>query len=191
MEISEFQPILYGLGELYDKELTPNLVNIYYEIFKDFSIERFKKAIGEVIKSHKYANLPKPAEILEYLEGTREDNALIAWLKVRGAIENVGYYESVEFDDPVISHCLFQMGGWMKVCEVLNKDLPFMEKDFMELYRLYAKRGITQPIKLSGFFEVDNLAKGFYSNIPEPIKIGWKNNGLLIDQRKSTALVVG
>lgn len=180
----EFKPIMFGLGEIYDKELTPNIVSIYFEIFKDYPIEQFKKAIGEVIKSHKYANLPKPAEILEYLEGTKEDIALIAWLKVRGAIESVGYTETVEFDDPVISHCIFQMGGWQKVCEVLNKDLPFMEKDFMELYRLYVKREITKPIKLIGYFEQTNRANGFLKNIPPPVKIGWSGTKLLVERNK-------
>jgi len=185
VKINEFQTLIFALGELYDKELSVNLVNIYYEVFKDFDVKIFNNAIKEIIINRKYSTFPKPAEILEYLQDTKDDVAMIAWLKVRGAIENVGHTETVEFDDPVISHCLFQMGGWQKVCEILNKDLPFMEREFMELYRFYAKRGIKLPVKLAGFFETTNRANGFINNIPKPVKIGFVNSELLVERNKN------
>jgi len=180
MKINEFQTLIFALGELYEKELSVNLVNLYYEVFKDFDVKVFDNAIKEIIINRKYSTFPKPAEILEYLQDTKDDVAMIAWLKVRGAIENIGYTETVEFDDPLISHCIFQMGGWQKICEVLNKDLPFMEKEFIELYRLYSKRGIVKPVKLTGYFEQTNRANGFLDKIPIPVRIGWSGTKLLI-----------
>jgi hypothetical protein len=182
MDEKKFLEIIYGLGELYDKELTKNVINIYYEVFKDYTTEQFQKAIGEVVRSHKYSTLPKPAEILEFIEGTRDDRAMIAWLSVRKAIEQYGYTDTVEFEDPIISHCIFQMGGWIEVCQVLNKDIPFMEKEFMDLYRLYEKREIKTPVKLSGYYEITNKSNGFLDKIPAPKRIELPKNLKLIKE---------
>ncbi len=44
--------------------------DMYFEIFKDYSYKQFNQAVTLCVKSHKYNTLPKPADILEFLEGT-------------------------------------------------------------------------------------------------------------------------
>jgi hypothetical protein len=45
-------------------------------------------------------------DILEYLEGTRNDKALIAWVEAKKAVQIAGYYNTVEFTNPIISNCI-------------------------------------------------------------------------------------
>jgi hypothetical protein len=168
------------VADLYKHELNKYIINIYYNIFKGFSFEQFEKAICEVIKSNKYNVFPKPANILEFLEGTRDDKALIAWLQVKEAIEKGGYYASIEFADPVISNCIKEIGGWMELCSQQKDEMPFIEKRFMDLYRLFLKRGVEKPVKLIGFVEAKNNERGFLRHMPKPLKIGFEEQKVLI-----------
>ncbi len=180
-----FVNLMTGLCDMYDKRPSEFIFNIYYDALKEFEYSAVEAAVKKVIATYKYNTLPKPCDILEYLQGTQEDTAMIAWLAVRDAIENYGYYYSISFDDPVISHCIFQMGGWMEISQVLNKDILYVEKEFLELYRLFAKRGIEKPMKLPGYIEVVNRAKGYIEHIPEVILITTKaKNVKLLEQER-------
>jgi len=172
---SKFINIMTGLCEVYGKTPSEFIYDIYYNIFKDYSLNQVNNAINDCVKEHKYNTLPKPAEILEYIEGSKDDKAMIAWIKVKEALDKADYYQSVEFDDPVISHCIKALDGWMNFCNMtmLKKDMPFVEKRFMDLYRLFLKLEVKGPVKLIGFAETKNRDSGNLENIPEPIAIGY------------------
>lgn len=69
MNKAQFIKTLVGLCELYDKEASEFVINTYYEIFKNYTNNEFNKAVTECVKKHKYNSLPKPAMILEELNG--------------------------------------------------------------------------------------------------------------------------
>ena len=173
LEKSRFLELMTGLSQLYDKDLSPFALDIYYDILKDYEYPRLEKAVKQVIANNKYNCIPKPAEILEYLVGTRDDKALSAWLQAHNAAIAVGHWQSVEFKDPIISHCLNELGGWIAFCSAQIEELPFIEKRFMNLYNLFLKREVKEPMKLVGFVELKNFEKGYFTDIPEPIKIGF------------------
>lgn len=178
MKLNEFSKALYVLGELFDKKISKTVLSIYYEIFQDYTVKQFNKAVYEVIRTHKYNTLPRPADIIEYLEGTKDDKALMAWMLAKRGIEIVGYYGSPEFEDPIISNCIVNLGGWQEFCSMQISNEPFIEKRFADLYRLFMKRGIDKPKVLVGFHEESNSLKGFQAHIPEIIRIG--NNGEIL-----------
>lgn len=159
-----------GLCEIYNKKPSEYLIDIYYEIFKDYDLRRFDEAIKQVIMSNKYNVLPKPAEILEYLEGNQDDKAMIAWIKAKEGVKKCGYYGTPEFDDPIISHCIDHLGGWMEFCKINLDELCFAEKRFLDAYKTFIKRGIKEPTKLCGYIEQKNAEKGY--QIPYSVKIG-------------------
>ncbi len=173
----KFVPLITGLCELYNKTPSEFIYDIYYELLKDFEYKAVESAIRQVVKSHKYNTLPKPADILEFLEGSKDDKAMIAWLKVKEALEKGDYYNTIEFNDPIISHCITAMSGsWMQFCDdtTLKKDIPFIEKRFLDMYKLFLKREVDKPEKLIGFIEAENRKDGHLENIPKPIQIGQK-----------------
>lgn len=169
----KFVSLMTGFCELYNKVPSQFLYDIYYEVLKDYSYEQVNKAFMDCIRVYKYNLLPKPAEILEFLEGTRDDKALMAWLQVMEAVQKGGYYASIEFADPIIAHCVQELGGWQWLCCIERKELPFIEKRFMDLYRLFMKRGVQNNIRLIGFIEARNNQLGHFEEIPKPVKIGF------------------
>jgi hypothetical protein len=171
LDKNEFLKLMMPLGEIFDKQITESILDIYYDIFKDYSINILKTAFNKVIKTYQFNTLPKPADILEYLEGTPQDKAMIAWLQAKEAVQKGGYYASIEFSDPIISYCITELGGCAPISE-----LPFIEKRFLELYRVLAKRDIKINSRLIGYIELCNSEKGYYDKIPEPIRIGFKIN---------------
>lgn len=173
-----FTKIMIGLCELYKQQISEFIFDSYYEIFKKYETSAFERAVNLCVKNHKYNSLPKPANILEFLDGTREDQAMLAWLKAKEAVKKAGYYESVEFDDPIISNCIIELGGWMGFCSSLVDELPFVEKRFLELYRVISLRG-SKSVKLIGFTEQRNSELGYEA--PKTIKIGFEKRGGVIE----------
>ena len=158
---SDFINAMSGLCELYNKIPSEFILDVYYKIFQDYDISQFNRAVTECIKSNKYNVLPKPAEILEFLEGDKDDKALVAWVMAKNGVQQFSYYGSPKFDDPIISHCIQELGGWMEFCSVSLSELPFVEKRFMDYYRLFLRRGVNQSKQLTGFIELKNNQAGY------------------------------
>lgn len=176
MPINEFNIVMLGLCEIYNKQPSEFLIEMYYNIFHGYHINQFKKAVTGCIKSNKYNVLPKPAEILEFLEGSKEDITLLAWIYAKEGVQKCGYFNTPDFRDPIISHCLEELGGWVKFCSTSLEELPFVKKKFMDYYRLFLKREIKEPKKLAGYAEIINNNKG-YDNF-ERIKIGYNEEAI-------------
>jgi len=163
-----------GLCEIYNKQPSEYLLSIYYDILKNYSDERVSIALNTCIRTHKYNTLPKPAEILSFIEESREEKALRAWLYVLEAVKKAGYYGSVEFKDKIIHHCIDNLGGWMWFCSQEKEQMPFVEKRFLDLYVLFSKREVSDHPRLLGFYETKNSGK-YEGDIPKIIKIGFRD----------------
>lgn len=168
----QFVETMTGLCDMYGKVPSEFILDTYYSIFQNYDNKSFNTAIEKCLQNRVYNNLPKPAEILEYLEGTRDDKALVAWLQLKEAVVKGGYYASIEFADPIIANVVNDMGGWTWFCNQEKDDLPFIEKRFMDLYRLLLKRGVKDNPRLVGFIEATNKEKGI-THIHLPIRIGF------------------
>jgi hypothetical protein len=182
LDRTEFAKIMTGMCELFNVTPSEFIFEIYYETFKDYEIDQFKQAVNYVMRTHVYNSLPKPAVIIEFLDGSKDDKALQAWLWVREAITKGGYYASIEFADPIISNVINELGGWMWLNSQPIKELPFIEKRFSDLYRLFLKRGVNQGVKVLGFFETTNLKNGY--EVAEPIRIGFPEQKRLEETKK-------
>jgi len=174
LDKNKFLHLMTGLGELYNQKITETLLEIYYKILSNYDYQELENAVNKVIRIHKYSNLPKPAEILEYLEGSQDDKALKAWLDVKEALKKGGYYNTIKFTDPIIPKCINDFGGWMEFCSLPEEEQPFIQKRFMDLYRLFLKRGEKDDKPLQGYIENHN--KNLGERIPEPLVIGDRKN---------------
>lgn len=171
LDKGKFVELITGMCDIYDKKPSEFIFAIYYDLLKEYEYSLVEKAIKKCLKNRVYSTFPKPAEILEYLEGTKEDKALIAWLTAKKGTEIAGYYETPIFDDPIISHCIVNLGGWLEFSSMKVIDEPFVEKRFIELYRIFMKREVDKPLELTGFLKAQNRLKGLKEYIPESIKI--------------------
>lgn len=168
-----FAAMLSAVAEIYGKALTPQLIAIYWQALAPYDLAAVRKALDMHVRNPDTGQYwPKPADVIRMLGGTTEDAALQAWATAERAIRRIGGYESVVFDDPLIHRCIEDMGGWQKLCETLEEELPFRAREFSARYRGYAmRRDIPQyPSHLIGRFEADNSARGY--DAPAPVLIG-------------------
>jgi hypothetical protein len=162
-DIPKFTVMLLGIGELYRRPLSKFLTDIYWQSLKQFEWQDVEKAFQAHIHNPDCGQFfPKPADIVRWIEGTGETRALQAWSKVEQAITQVGIYQSVAFDDPLIHAVLENMGGWIKLCSLTFEELPFRAHEFQKRYMGFVnKKPERHPQYLKGLTELENAKNGF------------------------------
>lgn len=171
-EQKKFSEVLGGVHDFYGKELSKFAVAVWAQACDTFDVEQVTKALSaHLMDPERGQFMPKPADIVRQLQGTNTDRSLIAWGKVLDAMQRVGAYQSVCFDDGIIHASITDMGGWMQLCRSKTDDLPFLQKRFCDGYKAYANRGdVTYPAILLGEHELANSSKGYRA--APPVLIG-------------------
>ena len=159
----KFTAILACMGELYDKSVSKTLTSIYWQALQQFELEDVKQAFKAHINNPDCGRFfPKPADIVRFISGTGETRALLAWTKVAKAIANIGSYQSVIFDDPLIHNVLDDMGGWINICSITEDKMPYRANEFQKRYMGYVNKPPCHYSKsLCGISERDNSSAGF------------------------------
>ena len=175
MNIKDFAKAMAGLQEVFtpEKPLSKEKVEIYYQIFKKWTIEEFNNACFSLLKTKKISTFPLPAEIEEAKQGVLDDNtkAVLAYDKFTRGKARTGIYESVVFDDKNIHAVVQSMGGWHDVCLITEDEWRFKRKEFLDLYKALSKNPRTDiPERLVGIRESEKAQFG--EKIGEPIYIG-------------------
>ena len=164
-----------------------------------FKKELFKKIIGEypagrimgmvikMIRTRKYSNFPKIAEMIEIIDGNREEESELAWLNLLEVMDKEGYYQSVRFPKyPAITGVIEAFGGWLKFYEdMTDKEEKWIKKEFIKIYPIMKKKG-GYPEYLPGYFEITNTAKG-YDNERMIERLGMTIDGKRAKRRKLIA----
>jgi hypothetical protein len=163
-----FAALMAGVGELYGKSLSPQLIAIYWEGLKDFAFAEVKAAVNTHVRNPDTGQfMPKIADVVKFIEGNTITQAMRAWQKVLDAVRLVGTYQSVVFDDPLIHCAISDMGGWQSIGLISDADLPFKAREFEKRYQSYCVKGpASHPRKLIGIFEQQNSILGFQSEPP-------------------------
>lgn len=172
-EFDDFSGILEVIAEQYGKKLSQNVVALYWQALQDYDLAAVKDALGRHLRNTDTGQfMPKVADIIRMMQGSSMDSALSAWSKVDRALRQVGPYESVVFDDPIIHRVLHDMGGWLSLGTKTEDEWPFVAKEFENRYRGFKSRNerVEYPSKLTGIFEANNSSEGH--KIAAPILIG-------------------
>lgn len=134
-------------------------LKLYKMLLDDIPDELFIQGINTMLRERPYTSLPSPAEIRKFCLGTREEDLNIriaqAKNKLVGALDSVGTYAAVVFDDPIIHLIIRDLGGWIKLGKMDRDDYEkFLTFEFPKLYKGYATRKNTDiPIMLKGISE--------------------------------------
>ncbi len=154
----DFLRLMASLGTLYGKAMDKPLVAMYWAALQCFELPAVKRALEAHVKHPDTGQyMPKPADIVRHLEGSSCTQALLAWSSVTRAIREVGGYSSVVFDDPLTHAVIRDMGGWIQLCQVLMKELPFRGHDFTARYEGYIGHPPAQyPRQLTGMLAHQN-----------------------------------
>lgn len=171
-DMPQFALSLAELGEIYAKNISEFLTEIYWKALEDFELEDVQKALRAHIHNPDCGQyFPKPADVVRFIEGSGETKALSAWTMVEKAIHQVGSYQSIAFEDPLIHAALEDMGGWVKLCSTTIHELPFRANEFQKRYMGFlTKKPARHPKYLIGIAEQDNAKNGF--EIKAPLLVG-------------------
>lgn len=141
-----------------NNRITERTAQVYENMLADLDREAAHKAVSRLICTQKW--MPTVAEIrtaaVECEHGARRLGSE-AWGDVNMAVRRFGRYESPEFDDPLVSECVRQL-GWLSICNSDNE--VSLRARFIELYEGLATRART------------NLVAGKSLALPEPKSSG-------------------
>lgn len=182
----KFVALMAGVGELYGKSMSPELIAIYWEGLREFEFDEVKVALNLHVRNPDTGQfMPKIADVVKFIEGNTLTQAMRAWQKVNDAMRQVGTYASVVFDDPIIHAVISDMGGWQPLGMVQDDEWPFKAREFEKRYQSYKVQGPREyPRKLIGRFEVENAKNGY--PVPEPVLIGNQEQARLVYEKGET-----
>lgn len=169
---AEFKTVLAGVHALYGKELSEFVLGVWWQAMLPFDLAAVRDALNRhCVDPDTGQWMPKPADVVKLIGGRAVDGAMVAWSKAERALRQVGTYETVAFDDPIIHAVLNDMGGWISFGQVQEKELPFFQKEFETRYRGYRVRGRLEhyPAKLIGIADATNGQAGFQEGRPKLI----------------------
>ena len=177
-DLEKFVSLMVGTGEVYGREVSDHLNDAYWSALSKYEMEDVTRAFNShLVNPDSGQFFPKPADIVKFIDGNTQSNALRAWSKVEKAVRHVGPYRTVVFDDALIHAVLVDMGGWIDICNMTDKELPFRRNEFEKRYRGF---GINPPEKYSkkliGISEAScnklNGTLGKTFKLPRPVVIG-------------------
>jgi len=155
-EKPEFMKLLMSTADLHGKELSTDVVELWWNSLNLFGLVQVKRAFSKHIQDPvKGEWMPKPANIIAKLEGSPERSALLAWTEVEEAVSRIGRYETVQFADPVINAVIRNLGGWISLCDQ-DLDEPWMQKEFERRYLAYSEVGAGLNEPLPGLLQIQN-----------------------------------
>lgn len=170
----ELTNLLQALAAPFRVECDVALYFGYLMALEGLSIESIRRAIRRACLECRF--MPTGAE-LRNLAGVESPDAraLLAWNKVKSAIQRFGAYLSVYFDDPVTNAVVHVMGGWVLLCATGSGDdfnkwaAQRFEKIYVELWQTGVPEGLTRPHL--GLSDQSNVANGHTNDVKQPVMI--------------------
>ena len=174
----EFAQFMGGMFAVYNKEVSPMLLRIWFEALRQYDLKSVKDALARhLLNPDNGQFLPKPADVVKLIGGTTVDSALEAWSAVDNAVRTVGTYRSVAFADPIIHKVIQDMGGWVALGNKKEDEWAFVAKEFQTRYRGIKTTGqpVDAPAQLTGIAAQQNSVAGIQYK-EQPILIGKRND---------------
>ena len=175
-----FSSILLQIAETYEKQLSREVIEIYWQICQDWSFDQFNDALRRHVENpDRGVFFPKPADLIAAKNG-KNKSSLHAWVQVTRAMFLYGRYQTVKFEDRTINRVISDMGGWPWICDQ-NLNEPWTQKEFERRYLEAGHYSDDFDEPLHGLIELDNRERGYLEEIPDTIMIsaGGKEIGRL------------
>lgn len=166
-ELDKFNALFEGVCEYYGRKASPMLAEIYWNGLQAYDFDAVNSAINAHVSNPDSGQfMPKIADVERHLHGNTSTRAMGAWNKVSRAVQEVGTYETVRFDDPLIHACIDDMGGWPAIGKIMNEELPFKIREFEKRYMAYLQIPPARkpPDVLLGLYESTNKTLGHHGD---------------------------
>jgi len=158
---TKFATVMKVLAVNAGVELTKDMLRVYFEALKAFSIEQIQEGTKAVLLEWRYARMPPLAVIIDHITGRGakiEDRALvlaneiIAHLRIWGATR----YPDLSHDSLAAYLMLRRWPYKAWASQVIESELHWWAKEFCEAYRTYSETDL--PLEIEGPEELKQLA---------------------------------
>jgi hypothetical protein len=137
-DMDNFNSKWMAVHEVYNKQISDAAIALAFQVLSKFEWSDISRALDSHLLDADAGRFPpKPADIAKYITGDPESRPLEAWTKVVTAISRQGPYRTIVFDDSVIMAVVRDLGGWVELCKIDDKELPFKRNEFATRYRGY------------------------------------------------------
>lgn len=179
-----FVGLITDVLAFYKQDVSEFAISVWWQACERYDLEQVSKALTKHAMDPERGQFPpKPADLVRQLEGTATDRAMLAWGKVMEAMQRIGQYTDVVFDDPAIHAVVEDLGGWSKICRVEMKDLSYLQHQFTEAHRAYCNKGkFDYPRKLMGDRSPDDMYAKRGLPPPKPAVVGDVQQARLVYQ---------
>ena len=138
----KFAEMMFGLGSVYEKEISKAQVSLYFNALADYAVEQVSAGISKHVRDPEAGKwMPKPADLIAQMDGkTKADKtdleaqAEMQWGRVMEAVKKTGRYRTPKFKDPATTAAISRMGGWLAMCDISDKSMPWKAKEFIKTY---------------------------------------------------------
>lgn len=186
-DATAFASELAGLAEVFGEQVSQVRTQLYFEALSGLTLDEVRVAVRAAIRGCRF--FPKPAELIELLHGSSEDQAETAWGRFLDALTHHGSYSSVDFGDPVLHAVIAtQFGGWHETWKLKTDELRFAHVEFVKLYRAFRKTGRGAAGHCAGQHELQNLENGYLDAIPPPKQLTPPSSQKALDGTKPKEL---
>jgi hypothetical protein len=171
-ERGAFAALLTDALAYWRQDVSAFTLRVWWDGCRAFDLEQVGRALSaHAADAERGRFAPLLADVVRALHGTRADRSLLAWGRVLEAMQRVGAYESVAFDDAAVHAAVGDLGGWPAVCRSSVDDLPHLQRRFCQAHAAYSQRpGDAYPPHLAGDCELTNRLAG--QRVNPPVLIG-------------------
>ena len=201
IQYKKFLACMIYLQKLFAKELSDEVVAIYWERLKTFPDIDFEMAMKDIVDTFiPTSTVPFPM-IAHFIQSTglsNEGRAHAAVVMVKRYAESCGSYKSVNFGDRALHSTINRFGGWTIIAR-WGEEWQYQEKNFMEAYKSALEYDPNDgPSHCEGIFEIENYKKNLSAEqqkiadrVGKPIEIKWRGfKNLLEDKNKKPELLI-
>ena len=163
---SAFRDMMMAAGEVYGREITKPLLQMYFAAMTQAGIEQVKNAMMDHMKNPDSGQFfPKPADLIKQMTGTTkqqdaaiEDRAAIAWACIERDIRRIGSYGTLKLDDKQALATVKAMGGWQSICQTETSKMEWKRKEFIRMYETFERMPLEAlPSSLPGRIEMSEV----------------------------------
>ncbi|MGJ7522963.1 DUF6475 domain-containing protein [Variovorax sp. LT1P1] len=138
----EFALLIAAVYAYHRQPCSDALIGMYWRGCQRWDFGQVQQSIDRLTHDAEAGRFPpKIGDLTRVLEGTHTDRAQLAWGKALQAMQSVGAYQDVIFDDPATHAAIEDIGGWPKVCRTEAKELSYLQRRFCESHKAYTGRG--------------------------------------------------
>lgn len=135
--------LIYAMSENFSAKLSETGVKLYVATLSQYTISEIRDAADKIIKQRKYSNMPTIGEFLEYIQGNTDEVVDLEVSKIIFAIQRIGPYKSVLFENGTTQAVVEEHGGWPALVNESEKysNVSFFKKEIAKTYKRLAREG--------------------------------------------------